>query len=47
MAALCRDLELQAKAGSLERAAEQMELIEMAFAEARETLHAKLEEVRA
>ncbi|MET0511839.1 MAG: response regulator [Thermoleophilaceae bacterium] len=47
MAALCRDLELQAKAGSLERAAEQMELIEMAFAEARETLQAKLEEVRA
>ena len=47
MAALCRDLELQAKDGSLERAAEQTEQIEMAFAEARETLQAKLEEVRA
>jgi two-component system, sensor histidine kinase and response regulator len=45
MAALCRDLELQARDGSLERAAELTELIDTAYAEARDALHAELEEV--
>ncbi len=45
MAALCRDLELRAADGSLDGAPELAELIEAAFAAARDGLQAELEQV--